>query len=214
MLIRGAGVRFSASAALAGFLFSGFAADAWLPPGSRGARGGTNQNQVRFEVKTNYYHVTGSSAPEVRQSLNAVRPHASPFDAWTDWSVRCTCRPRREGGRFVLDSFEIRGQATLMLPSWSPKRKSDPGLREAWWAYLKALAAHEQGHLAIAREAVAEAEKRLLALPGFATAREFSVAADQAVQQATREARAKECDYDRRTRHGAVQGALFRSDPR
>ena len=168
---------------------------------------------VVIQVKTNYYPVSGSSTVELCQSLFRSRPWAVPVDAMTGWKLQCDFTPQAVSGRFVVDRFQIRTRVTVTLPKWTPRQPIEPGLQEQWWTYLKALAAHEQGHVQVARDATAALLKRFQELPAYPSRWELEHEGHRAVKDTIEKHRERDRQYDRETRHGVLQGAAFPPSP-
>lgn len=167
--------------------------------------------KTTFEVKTNYFAVSGSSLSEIRQNLRRARPWSMPFDAWTNWKLRWHVQWQEFAGQTSARSVEVRTTALITLPIWQAGTKSTPEVREAWWAYLRALATHEQGHLQIARDATREVEQRLRSLPPFNSAAAAKAEATRVANDVVEQFRKLERSYDAETGHGATQGASLRN---
>jgi predicted secreted Zn-dependent protease len=99
--------------------------------------------------------------------------------------------------------------AELILPRRIDQAGTSNSLRERWSAYLKSARAHEEGHLAIAREARSAV---LTALRGVAPASrcsELREHLESTAQEVLEEFRSRDREYDETTNHGATQGARF-----
>ena len=68
---------------------------------------------------------------------------------------------------------------------------------------------HEKGHETLARAVAGEAEKRLAKLGAFESVAALKEAVEQQARLAITDQKAREVEFDRRTQHGATQGARF-----
>jgi predicted secreted Zn-dependent protease len=162
-------------------------------------------------LRTNYYVVTGGTSAELHASILRGRPQKDgiAYDAKTTWNTSYTLKYRRTNAGFEPTTFAVKTVVVVTLPLWQPPKERPPELAMSWWPYVRALTTHEQGHVSLAREAAAEAGRRLGGLGAFPSAEALTQAAQQAVTAALEEGRAKERRYDEETRHGATQGAVF-----
>jgi predicted secreted Zn-dependent protease len=163
-------------------------------------------------IKTNYYVVGGTNVMLIRHSMFAARPvtATNAFDAFTHWAVRADYQFRPNGGQWVLHNPRINLSVTVTLPRWIPGLPVGPELIQTWNEYVTNLAAHEAGHMKIAREAAEDVQRQLEAMPGYPTAPEARRAAQTIMNEVVDEFRVREREYDRQTRHGRTQGAVLR----
>ncbi len=149
-------------------------------------------------ARMDYYTVYGSTAEELRQSLNVSGPGG--YDAYTGWYVNWSW-PGYGGDQCQLKLAAMEWDVYVTFPRWSPPWDASQELIDEWTQYVNLLAAHETVHVnnflqnydsiltAIKRSTCATAEER---------ARE-AVAVLQRLDDA----------YDEKTNHGAAQGAVF-----
>ncbi len=166
-------------------------------------------------ITTNYYAVLGTNHTQIRQSMIASRPWSTslPYDAFTKWDVTISFTMRRYGTNWGLNTFEVKGKASVTLPRWIPGQPVSPELANDWKNFYQALARHEGGHLKLAREAAAEVHQRLLNLPPTFSVDVLRASANRAVAEVVEDFRSRERDYDRQTRNGAAEGARFPPRP-
>ena len=159
-----------------------------------------------FEIphaKIEYYDISGSTASELRQSLDTLSPvdkNGYRSDARTDWYIRwywigfglkwCALR-----------SAVTATQIVVTLPRWDAPPDASDKLVTKWNAYMLALVEHEKGHvdLAVAR------------FPDVAQAIQEAACdtADARAEAVLSELRDADLRYDHETHHGATQGAVF-----
>jgi predicted secreted Zn-dependent protease len=96
------------------------------------------------------------------------------------------------------------------LPRWIAPTNAPAEVRAAWAKYIAALEAHEAGHAELAIAAAAEMHKRMERIGSESDCNTLQTRVQTECQSVLDSFRAQEKDYDRRTRHGATQGATFR----
>ena len=150
-----------------------------------------------------YFDITGTTAGELRDSINAQGPLDSGGrrnDALTMWSIDWTW-PLNADSSCILDSATISTTITVTFPRWQPPPGASASLIDQWNAYEAALVTHESGHVSFV---VATAPEVLAAIKGATCA-----AAEAAAQAAVGRIRQHDIDYDAETNHGGTQGARF-----
>jgi predicted secreted Zn-dependent protease len=162
--------------------------------------------------KTNYYAMTGSSIRHIHESLQQTRPwkDKSGRDASTEWYVAWHAGYSAGGGTCRCISFSTATTITITLPRWVAPTNTPAEVRAAWAKYLAALEVHEAGHADLAIAAAADMHKRVKEIEGDLDCNALRTRVQTECQAALDSHRAQEKDYDRRTRHGATQGASLR----
>jgi len=162
--------------------------------------------------KTNYYAMTGSSLRHIQESLRQTRPWRdnSGRDASTEWYVRWYAEYSSGGATCHCSSFTTTTTITITLPRWIAPTNTPPEVRAAWEKYIGALEVHEAGHADLAIAAASEMHKRIKEIGNGLDCIALRTRVQTECQAALDSHRAQERDYDRRTRHGATQGATFR----
>lgn len=183
-----------------------------------GGTGGLTRAQAQNNVfiTTNRYQIQGKTIAELRRSLNQLRPWktaARPHDAQTEWRTRMQYRTLTLPGSAWCTNFATVTQITLTLPGWTATNgASEETLRE-WNRYQRALIEHEAGHARHAREGTVELHRRIKLVEPQPDADSLRQRVDAVLAEVQAEVRKKDADYDRETRHGATQGALFPLPP-
>jgi predicted secreted Zn-dependent protease len=150
-----------------------------------------------------YYDITGTTATELRASINASGPVDSSGqhnDALTMWNIDWTW-PLNPDSSCILSNATITTTITVTFPRWSPAPGASATLVQQWNTYQAALVTHESGHVSFV---VATAPDVLAAIKGATCA-----TAEAAAQAAVARIRQHDVDYDAETSHGATQGARF-----
>jgi predicted secreted Zn-dependent protease len=138
-----------------------------------------------------FYTVTGSTANEIRNSLNQNRPGS--YDGWAQWHF--TWSGCQDGG------VQVNYTITVDFPQWSLPANPSGTLVQSWNLYINALALHEQGHVDLVMAAVPDFIDTLQNVPCNeinATANAMLAEINHVNEQ-----------YDEETDHGATQGAVF-----
>lgn len=151
-----------------------------------------------------YYDVSGRTAEEIRRSLDARQPRdpndGMPVAALSSWSMHWSWRARRGGG-CDLSKPTIDFRARTLLPRLVSERDLTPELRARWRAFLAAVHAHEARHVRYAYEHRRDVAAAIRASD--------CASAEAAAATAVRTIAQRDVDYDRATRHGVTEGAVF-----
>ena len=162
--------------------------------------------------KTNYYAMTGSSIRHIQESLRQTRPwkDTPERDASTEWYVQWYAGYSSGGGTCQCVSFTTTTAISITLPRWIAPTNAPAEVRAAWAKYIASLEVHEAGHAELAIAAAAEMHKRIEKIGSESDCNTLKTRVQTECQSVLDSFRAQEKDYDRRTRHGATQGATLR----
>ncbi|XHX76320.1 MAG: DUF922 domain-containing Zn-dependent protease [Stenomitos frigidus ULC029] len=171
------------------------------------------QSQPVIAVNTVYYPIHGATAGQLRQQMNQLGPLSQTsgqrFDGRTDWYVRWNYQYFSQGTSCQLTAIRVRADVSLTLPQWKQPANAANGLVNRWHQYIKALRLHEDGHkdhgIATSREIL----QLLKRFPANNSCSALGAAANQAAQGIISQYSQRDRDYDRETRHGVTQGAIF-----
>lgn len=148
-------------------------------------------------VTFDYYPVAGEDAVAIRGAIDAARPtdahDGERVDALTTWGMRWSWP--RKGKACDLKAARVTFAATVRMP------RLTGAAPVGWERYVAALERHEAGH---ARYAYAGRRRVLAAIRGATCA-----TANAAAKAALAKLDAYGVTYDRETRHGMTQGAVF-----
>jgi predicted secreted Zn-dependent protease len=159
-----------------------------------------------------YYEVTGSTAADLRTSLDRNGPKKNAGGrvsaGWTKWDVEWSYLWTTTSDECRLTRVSTTLTLTTTLPRWSSA--DHPGeLSARWNRFLEALRAHEDGHARNGHDATRVIGERLRALPPEPDCPALAAAIQKAAEAALAEYRARDVSYDLRTAHGLTQGAAF-----
>lgn len=149
------------------------------------------------------YPVSGRSRRTVRDDINRQRPETNGerHDARTSWQYSTRWRGG-PGGVCLPETAEVTVQITVTMPDLvDPERLNREDLA-AWRRYLTALEIHEGNHARIANAGAERMQQAMRAASSCETMQEAGRQVSATVSGASQE-------YDRRTRHGATEGAQF-----
>lgn len=151
-------------------------------------------------VRFDYYDASGDDAAAIRRSIDAARPtdahDGQRVDALTTWRMRWSWPTRTRG--CDLGKARVTFAATVRMPRLAVVPDA---VKPAWDRYVAALERHEAGH---ARHGYNGRAAVLAAIRGATCA-----TADAAATAALAKLDAFGVQYDRETRHGMTQGAVF-----
>jgi predicted secreted Zn-dependent protease len=174
------------------------------------------QEAFSSSVSTNFYAVSGNSIREILASIARSKPPAVSMHARTEWKLEWRFTTESGASGCACTEFHIQLATTKTLPRWIPTAEAPAPVRDAWARYALALAVHEEGHAQVARDAAAELRRRVDAVGSFPSCAALTAELNRIGNEVVTEYRAKDVDYDARTRHGATQGAFlgeFRGGP-
>lgn len=147
------------------------------------------------------YFVTGTTADEIRRSINASR--SGDYDANTSWYL--SWRFGDCNGNGLVVSADI----TYQYPDWEPPDGADQTLVASWQTYTDALFCHEYGHAKLGLEAANDVHAALSAINARGDCATQQSEGDAAFQRIVADYQAREVKYDADTNHGATMGAVF-----
>lgn len=167
--------------------------------------------KIRTDAGEVFYDVAGLSAEELYVQMRAkgVRKAGVTFFGEYRWDLSWevnyvaawtgVCRPAEV--RVKLDTQTI-------LPRWQPPADASPTLQAQWNRFVTALRSHQKGHAELAQRAADEVKETLQTFEPTkcGTIKGEAERRAQALLDRYREADDK---YDRDTRHGLSQGAVW-----
>lgn len=156
------------------------------------------------------YRVSGATAADLADAIALLGPRRDGrrFAALTLWTLRWSFQPAFAAGGWRAVDVHVDLDVVVHMPEWRPPRTASGALVAAWRSYVVALAEHEGGHVAIARDA-ARTVAALLATTSSSTASDLALAVDDDARARVAAARDAELAYDAETRHGHTQGARW-----
>lgn len=164
-------------------------------------------------VKTNYYTITGSTAQQLRQQMNQ-KGHIDPlsgrrYDAYTGWQISWYYNTTLNNNQCKLHSAKVNTTITFTLPQWKIPSNASQALQTKWNKYINALIQHEKGHEQNGILASNEILQRLQTIPSNPSCETLKQNANQLANQVIKKYNQKDITYDKMTKHGITQGAIF-----
>jgi len=176
--------------------------------------GCTSMSPIRSpSVDIVHYEVFGETAAALSTSLERERSHAVPggeHDGYTRWRMTWQFFLDSLDGECSLTGTWTRLSTQVYLPRWSVPSDPAPGLVDKWSRYIGALAAHEEGHIQIARDAEAAVRLAASEVPPARSCSTLRKQLESTARQTIEEFKEREREYDRATNHGSTRGARFR----
>jgi len=173
--------------------------------------GATSASPV-VNIKTSYYSVSGSTANELRKSLNAnspVRQSGKRYDAYTAWMVHWHFNWNKRQGQCYITHASSTVDVRFTMPRWTNRNQANGKLKSKWDKYYTALTAHENGHKRFGINAAREIERRIQKMPPSATCTLLEQKANALGKKVLEKYIYREKAYDKTTRHGMANGASF-----
>jgi predicted secreted Zn-dependent protease len=155
-------------------------------------------------AQVHWYQVFGRTRPEILESLLRHSPEAgigAHVAASTSWQVSWSLAVDDAGNCRADQPATVQKDVRVELPAWSVPPTASQAEAEQWMAYVRALAAHESGHVARINAAAAAL--------GTEIHGETCDDANAAGYQALDALEASNIDYDEATQYGATQGVDF-----
>jgi predicted secreted Zn-dependent protease len=157
------------------------------------------------------YSISGNTAEELTRAMHA---HGSTWEnpdavGRTDvnLSTELRCGEYSDGG--ALDAANVRLQLTVTLPHWEERARAEPKLAKRWDRFIRALAAHEEGHVKIAIEHAHKLRAQLSALGPQASCEPLLTKAQTLGEQLGHTMKRVQLEFDARTGHGTLQGCVL-----
>lgn len=158
---------------------------------------------VTETVRQAPYLVTASTEEEARAAINEKRP--GQYDALTKWWIEWRFERNWANGACAITHVHT----TLTVTFVEPRLETNvPALRKSFDDYMSKLRTHEQGHAELARATAQQIDTKLLGLAA-ASCEEVSRQANEMGHALIRAGNLEQAAYDKRTDHGATQGARW-----
>lgn len=169
--------------------------------------------EPELSVQRTTYAVSGRTAAQIRQSLNRnspVRQDNKTFDAYTRWDIDWRLRWFEDGdGGCRPISVTTLVRIRITLPALQDRDALPPNLADRWQRYLRALAAHEQGHADIGIAAARAIEVQIPLLGLRPSCDRLASETDALAREIIARHAQMEIQYDKDTRFGERDGAIF-----
>lgn len=168
--------------------------------------------ELEISRKNELYPVTGRTAAELTRSM---REHAA--SAWTDPQavgltvstipVAGRCQEYSDGGG--LRDATISLSLVVHLPEWTDRDRAPAALQKSWDRFLRALTAHEEGHVKISIEHATALRDDLAALTPEPSCEQLTAKFQDRASRAQVRMDQAQAEYDEKTQHGIKQGCVL-----
>lgn len=162
-------------------------------------------------VEFRYYTATQRAGETLASSVikaSPVRERGKTYMGQTAWTLKWDLNwQQQRNGKCTLGEVRTHLHAIVTLPQMA---LADAGDRARFEAFSSALRRHELDHVAIARDAAREIERRLQRMPPMKNCKALQTQANGLGQRLLAEARRKGIEFDKKTGHGRTQGAVLR----
>jgi predicted secreted Zn-dependent protease len=159
-----------------------------------------------------YYPISGRTAAELRAQMDRLGPldsYGDRYDALTSWWISWRFRYGASGSRCRIAGVSAQVKLAFVFPRWQKPAGARAALVRKWRRYLDALNLHEQGH---ASNALGAARRIMSAIRSLGPESSCDILGGHANDIGHHEvalANAADLAYDKKTDHGASQGARF-----
>ena len=164
-------------------------------------------------IQTRYYPVTGRTDVQIRRSLDRgtpVRQNGRPFDAYTRWDIDWQFQWAFDGdGSCRVMSVSTVVRILQTLPRLENAGALPPDLAGRWDRYMRALAVHEEGHVALGIDAARDIEQQLMQMGDRSSCHQLESEANSLAREIIARYALEEDRYDADTNYGERDGARF-----
>lgn len=173
---------------------------------------GAHAQRVDIQERVVGYEISGKSASKLLEEMRAKGPQSAfggpKYFARAETHFKWYVYPRKTDTGCEIESWEVYLDITYTMPTWVDRERANKRLRRYWDAYIAKLWTHEEGHGDIALE-IAKEISSIISTPR--TGPDCKELAKDALKRGEDflKANTAQRDYDKETRHGATQGAVF-----
>lgn len=186
-------------------------------------------------VQNKDYEIEGETAQELRAQMNTKSPKFEKnerYDARTTWQIHWNYWYKNlSDGSCAISSVVTTTDVVFYMPHWDApdvsddtesddddedeseeadaEEGADPDLVAHWNRYMNALQTHENGHKDIGLRIAQEIDSSIAGLPPQKNCDAMGALANKTGQAILTKHDQDDEVYDRKTKHGATQGALF-----
>ena len=159
------------------------------------------------------YEVSGLTVQEVRNQIDKFGPmhptEKKRYDGITQWDLSWKYQLSRRGKIWIVTSRSVKLNIKVSVPQWVDRDKASPLVQRQWKIYQSNLVRHEQGHVNIAMRAAKAIDNYIGTYGGASSLDQMQANIERNTKLILERFRKYDVNYDKRTRHGATQGAKF-----
>jgi predicted secreted Zn-dependent protease len=161
-----------------------------------------------FKPSFEYYDVQGTNYDTLWKSIEENRPNG--HTSANEWQISWNFGYSYLDGVCSLYNPKVMLTMKIILPRWTDPHSGSEKMQAEWKRYLKALIAHQMGHVKNAEDAQAEVQKALDAIPGGPKCDPLGDQAKTTARSILKKYDTIEADYETKTLGGATQGATLK----
>lgn len=162
--------------------------------------------------KYEYYEVCGCNEEELHCDLRqkcGTWTDGKRYDSLTSWDIKWDHEYGRNSRACAVNAFTPVITITFRYPKWKRTEEAPQSLVEKWDRYLENLVAHENGHRDMVVEAMTELSHAVAGLSPAPSCDDLDRNVRALFRTYVAKMNKEQQEYDRTTKHGATQGAVF-----
>ena len=166
-----------------------------------------------WDESIEYYSFSAETLRTAHANMFAASPiviDGRKFSGVMEWEWEWRAAYETSGGMCAPDRVVTRASSKITLPKWEGYHEASYSERKEWDRAQKVLMRHEKKHETIAKMAVREFERKANALPAEASCQALTDTINVLFDRYMKQANHQNKSYDRRTDHGATEGAALR----
>lgn len=169
------------------------------------------QTEPAIKEQLKYYDVSGRSLRDVSGLILSASPitiDGKKHIGYCHYDIRWQYRYASDSGWCAITSVAVTVDITSTMPRWTDYPGAQPEAQEKWNSFFARLSEHEEGHARLYREAARDIEREIGSLKRR-NCQELEEAVDETGNGLLKQLRTADEDYDAKTKHGALQGAVL-----
>ncbi len=167
---------------------------------------------TRVNEKYVYYDVCGLCEKDLQCDLKnkCIKwTDGKKYDSMTSWKMKRHYDRNNTAGACSVEAFTITVEVVFRLPRWEHTDAAPTALVDKWDRYMKNLVTHENGHRDLAVAAAADISRDVAELAPIWTCAELDRRIDDLSRIRMNKLVEEQKEYDIKTEHGRMQGAVF-----
>jgi predicted secreted Zn-dependent protease len=168
--------------------------------------------QIPTHISYRFYTIAPQKIQELPTELDRRSPivyQGRKYHGYTQWWVNWQFYWHEYPTSCQITQVKTTLKVVYTLPKLLEKSAGNTSLKKAFDRYYQALFNHEQNHKNHGLEAALVIKAKLENLSSFPTCQDLNHQANDLAQSLIRTYRQKDLDYDRRTEHGRLEGAVI-----
>ncbi len=171
------------------------------------------QEGFRVAEQAKPYDLTGQSVQQLIAQMKETGPlgkDGKRYFGKTDWLIHWRYHYETRDGAVILTRVSVTVDATTIMPRRQPPTDGVDRMAAEWARFCAALTVHERGHAENPERHGRDLYAVLHGHGPFAGVQELETFIKTQGDKSVADANAEDIEYDKRTGHGATQGATLR----